>query len=165
MVLAALCALATISAAVYIARLLIVTPAQVPITDFDGYRTEALKMIGEEEGGFVQIAVAALGALWAIMIVSKENRLGPKDKAEIVMFTASSSLLAAFLWFNWQYQRFLAQLYWDMGPLLSSTSKFADVLNSKYINVQQDAGLICFYGGLLLAGICILSGCTLRSGE
>lgn len=159
---AAFCVLATIATFGYIAFLLITTPHQIKVTDFDGYRSEAVKANSEEAAGLFQIAVAVLGALWATLIVGKEHRLRMKDKADITMFVASLSLLIGFLVFNWQYRRLLAQLYWDMGPLLSAQAKFADVLNSRYVVVHYQAVELCFYGGLLLSAICTLSRAILR---
>ncbi len=157
------CLVAVIAAFGYIFFLFSTTPHQIKVIDFDEYRIEALKAHREEAAGFFQIAIAVLGALWATMIVSKEHHLRPEDIGDILMFVAATTLLVGFLWFNWQYGRLLGQLYWDMGPVLSSQSKFADVLNSKYVVVQYLAVEMCFYGGLLLSAICTFSRCMLRS--
>jgi hypothetical protein len=136
MALAVACTLALVTAAGYVGFLRLTTPTQITVTNYDPYRTEALKMIREEAASFFQIGVAILGALWATMIVSKDNRLRRQDLPEIVMFLTTSILLIGFLYFNWKYGRLLAQLYWDMGPLLSNQEQFVDVMNSKYILVH-----------------------------
>ncbi|MFZ3214553.1 MAG: hypothetical protein WA192_00660 [Candidatus Acidiferrales bacterium] len=157
------CIVAVVAAFAYIFFLFSTTPHQIKVIDFDAYRVEALKAHREEAGGYFQIAIAVFGALWATMIVSKEHRLRPEDIGDISMFVAATTLLVGFLWFNWQYARLLGQLYWDMGPLLSPQSKFADILNSRYVVVHYLAVEICFYGGLLLSAICTFSSCMLRS--
>lgn len=159
----ALCILALASVLARITFLFVTTPHQIQVTDFDAYRIEALKANSEEAASFFQITVAVLGALWATMIVSRENRLTSKDKGDITMFGTATALLILCLWFDWQYGRLLAQLHWDMGPLLSTRSKFADVLNSRYVVVRYLAVEMCFYVGLILSAICTFSRCMLRS--
>jgi hypothetical protein len=154
------CLVGAVSVFAYISFLFLTTPHQIKVVDFDVYRTEALKAHREEAAGLFQIAIAVLGALWATMIVSKEHHLRLEEKGDISMFLAATSLLVGFLCFNWQYGRLLGQLYWDMGPLLSSQSKFADVLNSRYVVLHYMAAEICFYGGLLLSAICTVSRCV-----
>ena len=161
--LAALSVVALVSVAVYIGCRFHSTPNQITITDYDTYRIEASKMVREEAAGFFQLGVAALGALWAAMIVSKENRLKRKDIPEIVMFISAGLLLVGFLYFNWKYERLLTQLYWDMGPMLSKQSRFADVMNSEYVSVNYSAVQICFYGGLIMSAVCTFSSSMLRT--
>ncbi len=163
-VLALVCFVSLFSAAVYIRHQFQVTPIQVHPTDYDVYRETTLQMIREESTSFLSIGVLVLGALWGTIIVNKENRLTLKrqDWPEIVMFVLSNMLLIMFLYYNWKYRRLLAQLYWDMGPLLSGKKKFADVLNSKFVLVHYHSLLICFYGGLALSGITVFSSCILR---
>ena len=156
------CVMALVSAAAYIAFLFLTTPIQIKVTNYDTFRTEALKMIREEAASFFQIGVVVLGALWGTMIVSKENRLRCEDRLEIAMFVAASLLLVGFLYFNWKYGRLLAQLYWDMGPLLSTQAQFADVMNSRYVLIHYRALLICFYGGLIMSAVCTFSSSMLR---
>jgi len=142
--------------------LLLTTPAQIKVVNYDVYRTEALKMQREESAGFVQIGIAVLGALWATMVVSKDNRLRSTDRPEITMFMTATLLLLFFLFFNWSYERLLAQLYWDMGPTLSAKSQFADVLNSRYVQARSIIMHLCFYGGLVLSALAVLSCCLFR---
>jgi hypothetical protein len=78
------------------------------------------------------------------------------------MFATTCSLLIAFLWFNLSYGRMLAQLYWDMGPLLSGKAQFADVLNSKYVIIHHRAMILCFYVALLIGAITTFSSSLLR---
>ena len=96
------------------------------------------------------------------MIVSRENQLRREDAPEIVMFVATNFLLLMFLYFNWKYGRLLAQLYWDMGPLLSTKAEFVDVMNSRYVLIHYRAVLICFYGGLIMSAMSTLSNSMLR---
>ena len=161
-VLSVVCVVALVSAVAYIVFLFLTTPIQVKVTDFDTYRTEALKMNLEEAASFFQLGVAVLGALWAAMIVSKDNRLRREDRPEIVMFVATGLLLVGFLYLHWKYGRLLAQLYWDMGPPLSPKAQFADVMNSRYVLVHYRAVQICFYGGLIMSAICTFSNSMLR---
>lgn len=137
------------------------TPVQIRVTNYDAYRTEALKMTREESASFFQIGVAVLGALWATTIVSKDNRLTRNDWPEIVMCSVASVTLVGFLFFNWRYGRLLAQLYWDMGPMLSTTNKFADI-NSRYVQGLHDVMQLCFYAGLALSAASVFSSCILR---
>jgi len=138
------------------------TPVQIKVTKYDSYRAEALKMNREQSAGSFQIGVGVLGALWATLIVSKENRLKRSDRLEIATFLMATVVLMAFLYFNWSYENLVAQLYWDMGPMLSATNEFADVLNSKYVLVRQEIMQLCFYGGLLLSALSVLSCCLFR---
>jgi hypothetical protein len=163
-VLASVCMIALVSAIVYVAYLLLTTPTQIKVTDYDAYRIEALKMVRDEAASFLQIGVAVLGALWATMIVSKDNRLRG-DRPEQFMFMVANILLVGFFYFNASYNGILAQLYWDMGPVLSTQGKFADVMNSMRVVVQYHTVLICFYGGLLISAICVFSNCMLRRKE
>ena len=160
--LAAVCVLTAASAFVYIMYLFYTTPVQLKLTNYDAYRTETLKMIQEEASSFFEIGVLVLGALWGAMIVSKENRLRSEDVPEIVMFCSTNVLLVMFLYFNWKYGRLLAQLYWDMGPLLSTKAQFADVMNSRYVLIHYRAVSICFYGGLVMSAMSTLSNSMLR---
>ena len=161
-VLSVLCVAALVAAVAYIVCLFLTTPIQVKVTNYDAYRTEALKMIREEAASFFQLGVAVLGALWAAMIVSKDNRLRREDVPEIVMFVATGLLLVGSLYFNWKYGRLLAQLYWDMGPPLSAQAQFADVMNSRYVVVHYRAVQICFYGVLIMSAVCTFSSSMLR---
>jgi hypothetical protein len=163
--LATLCGIALLLAVGYVGYLLFTTPAQVKVTDFDAYRIEALKMVRDEAASFLQIGIAVLGALWATMIVSKDNRLQGGDRPELFMFIVANIFLADFFYFNASYNRNLAQLYWDMGPILSTQGKFADVMNSRHVVVQYRTVLICFYGGLVMSAISIFSNCMLRRKE
>jgi hypothetical protein len=138
------------------------TSTQIKVANYDQYRTEALKINREESAGFVQIGIAVLGAVWATMIVSKETRLTVGDRPEIAMFVLTTLLLMLFLYFNFNYERLLARLYWDMGPLLSTKSQFVDVLNSKYVATRNTITQLCFYGGLLLSALSVFSCCILR---
>src|SRR5215470_8465289 len=119
-ILAGLCILCALSLGIYIGWLFSTTPIQIHMTNFDAYRTESVNILREEESGFFQIGVAVLGALWGTLVVSKDNRLRGSDRPEILMFGATCVLLFGFLWFNLSYGRLMAQLYWDMGPLLSN---------------------------------------------
>ncbi len=163
--LAALCVIILVSAIGYVAYLVLTTPTQIKVTDYDAYRIEALKMVRDEAASFLQIGVAVLGALWATMIVSKDNRLRGRDRPELFMFIVANIFLVGFFYYNASYNGILAQLYWDMGPMLSTQGKFADVMNSTHVAVQHNTVLICFYGGLLISAICVFSNCMLRRKE
>jgi hypothetical protein len=141
------------------------TPVQIKLTKYDAYRAEALKMKREQSAGSFQIAVAILGALWATMIVSADNRLKTSDRLASAIFVMATLVLMAFLYFNWSYGNLLAQLYWDMGPDLSAKSQFADVLNSKYVSTRQDIMQSCLYAGLLLSALSVVSGCLFREDK
>jgi hypothetical protein len=155
------CVLSFLSAVAYIVLMSWTTPVQIRVTNYDVYRTEALKISREESASFFQIGVAVLGALWATTIVSKDNRLTKNDWPEIVMCSVASVTLVGFLFFNWRYGRLLAQLYWDMGPMLSTTNKFADI-NSRYVQGLHDVMQLCFYAGLALSAATVFSTCILR---
>ncbi len=156
------CTATLLSVIGYVVFLNATTPIQIKVVDYDVYRTEALKMNREESASFFQIGVAILGALWATMIVSKDNRLRGKDWPEIGMFIVTTVFLMMFLYFNWHWGRLLAQLYWDMGPLLSTRNQFADILNSRYLQTQHNVMQLCFYVGLILSAVSIFSCCILR---
>lgn len=150
-------------AAVWILYLFHVTPAQINVIDYGAYRVEAEKIIREESSSLLNIAIIVLGALWAAMVVSKENQLRRKDISDIIMFGLVNLIFMAFLLFNWRYRRTLAQLYWDMGPSLSAKGKFADIMNSGYVLVNYRAAQICFYSGLLVSALCTFSHSKLRA--
>jgi hypothetical protein len=161
-ILCAMCVVAFLSIVSYSSFLLSTSPFQIKIANYDVYRTETLKLKREELAGFVQIGIAVLGALWATMIVSKENRLKITDHPENVMFAMATFLLLSFLYFNSSYERLLAELYWDMGPILSVKNQFADILNSRYVQTYSDITQFCFYGGLGISAASVFSCCMLR---
>jgi hypothetical protein len=156
------CLLAALTASVLSLYYVSTTPDQLKVVNYDVYRTEALKMQREEVASFLSIGVLVLGALWAAMIVTKEDRLGLRDYPEVLMFMSSNIAWGMFFYFDWKYQHVLTRLYWDMGPLLSGETKFVDIMNTAYINVLRQSVVAFFYGGLGLTAVSVLSNSILR---
>lgn len=138
------------------------TPDQIHMTDYDDYRRTALEMVRERATGRFGLGIALLGALWSVAVVSKDSHLKTMDWQEVVMFAASNTLMGGFFYFHDRYVDLLAQLFWDMGPSLSKSAKFADVMNSAYVTIHEQARTICFYFGLVGVAITVFSSCLLR---
>lgn len=163
--LAATCVAVLILLTAYLGYRFCTTPPKIPKTSYDAYRQVALEMTREQISGFFQIGVLLLGALWATLVVKRDSRIRSTDIPEIVSFVASNIIIVGFLYFNSEYQRRLARFYWDMGPLLSPKKQFADVMNSTYVLVLYEATMLCFYGGLLLSALSVLSSRLSREGS
>ncbi len=154
--------LCTISLLAFTVRQIYTTPQTISEVAYDDYRKQALEMVRAESGNLFNLSTALLAALWAALIIPKETRLDLRDIPNIFLFSSANLLLAGSLLFNLRYSRLISRLYWDMGPLLSTKQKFADVMNTPWIALHQNLAVAYFFAGLVVAGVLLLSAIYFR---
>lgn len=129
---------------------------------YDAYRKQALEMVRAESGNLFNLSTVLLAALWAALVIPKETRLDHQDQPNIILFAFANVLLAGSLFFGLRYSQLISRLYWDMGPLLSKSEKFADVMNTPWIVLHQTLAAVYFFAGLIASALSLLSATYFR---
>jgi hypothetical protein len=140
------------------------TPDQIKLVDYDEYVAKTLDLAKDDVGRFFQMGVLALGGIWALAIVDKDQRINMVDVPEIVMFVIATTLFLFSLYFLQQYGDIAERALWDVRTLTGDKGQklFPDILESPYFSLHYAVVVRCFYSGLVVSGLTAFSLCRLR---
>jgi hypothetical protein len=132
-----------------------------PLTDL---LKAAIELKVDQSRSEFQLALLALGALWALMIAKKdEAQIVLSDAPEVIMFCASSALLVISAIFHFTYVEGIAYVFSLAGGIDGGKS-IPDVFGSGFNNPYQ-LQLWSLVGGLVVALMTLVSAHRLKGKQ
>jgi hypothetical protein len=139
-------------------------PDQVKLVNYDELATKALDFVQQGAERFFQMGILILGGVWTLGVVDKDQRVKLVDIPELVMFGIATSLFLVEFYFLQQYDGILEHVVWDVRTLTGDQGQklFPNILQSPYLDLHYSVVVKCFFSGLTVSGLTVLSLCRLR---